>query len=131
MILVQRRRKLESMEKEDDLDTVMAKLNEQAAKHNIDRFHSVMEIKVRFWSNFRYDILMVTRFKSKLSHTLMFGTEIRISGFGYFILLTFLSIFQCLLAEAVSLKQSFAEKHMRVIEFDAKVISMMVQNMLF
>lgn len=53
VILVQRRRKLESMEKEDDLDTVMAKLNEQAAKHNIDRFHSVMEIKVRFWSNFR------------------------------------------------------------------------------
>ncbi|ONI20553.1 hypothetical protein PRUPE_2G022000 [Prunus persica] len=75
--IVQRRRKLESMEKEDDLDTVMAKLNEQAAKHNIDRFHSVMEIK-------------------------------------------------SLLAEAVSLKQSFAEKHMRVIEFDAKIKEMEV-----
>lgn len=74
--LVQRRRKLESLGKEHDLDTVMAKLNEQAEKHNIDRFHSVMEIKVRFWSNFRYDILTVTRLKSKLSHTLMFGTEI-------------------------------------------------------
>ncbi|XP_068328844.1 structural maintenance of chromosomes protein 5 isoform X2 [Pyrus communis] len=75
--IAQRKKKLESMEKEDDLDTSMAKLNEQSAKYMIDRFHSAMEIK-------------------------------------------------SLLAEAVSFKQSYAEKHMMVIEFDAKIKEMEV-----
>lgn len=60
----------------------------------------------------------------------MFGVDISVSGLGYFKLLTLLSFFQSLLAEAVSFKQSYAEKHMMVIEFDAKVFSMMIQNML-
>ncbi|KAM2601544.1 hypothetical protein COP2_040892 [Malus domestica] len=75
--IAQRKKKLESMEKEDDLDTSMAKLNEQSAKYMIDRFHSAMEIK-------------------------------------------------SLLAEAVSFRQSYAEKHMMVIEFDAKIKEMEV-----
>ena len=47
MIPGQRKRKLESMEKEDDLDTVMAKLIDQAAKFNIQRYQCVIEIKVK------------------------------------------------------------------------------------
>ncbi|KAK9283376.1 hypothetical protein L1049_011618 [Liquidambar formosana] len=41
----QRKRKLESMEKEDDVDSVMAKLIDQAAKCNIQRFQCAIEIK--------------------------------------------------------------------------------------
>lgn len=52
MISAQRKKKLQSMEKEDDLDTSMAKLNEQSAKYMIDRFHSAMEIKVWFQAHF-------------------------------------------------------------------------------
>ncbi|KAG7945746.1 hypothetical protein I3843_14G004900 [Carya illinoinensis] len=44
-LIAQRRRKLESMEKGDDLDTVMAKLIDQAAKCNIQRFHCAIELK--------------------------------------------------------------------------------------
>ncbi|KAG2668731.1 hypothetical protein I3760_14G004700 [Carya illinoinensis] len=44
-LIAQRRRKLESMEKGDDLDTVMAKLIDQAAKCNIQRFHRAIELK--------------------------------------------------------------------------------------
>ena len=47
VILDQRRRKLESLDKEDDLDTLMAKLIDQAAKYNIQRFHCAMEVKVK------------------------------------------------------------------------------------
>lgn len=50
VILAQRRRKLESMEKGDDLDTVMAKLIDQAAKCNIQRFHCAIELKVKLLS---------------------------------------------------------------------------------
>ncbi|XP_062174170.1 structural maintenance of chromosomes protein 5 isoform X2 [Alnus glutinosa] len=44
-LIIQRRRKLESLEKGDDLDTVMAKLIDQAAKCNIQRFHCAIELK--------------------------------------------------------------------------------------
>ncbi|KAF3957734.1 hypothetical protein CMV_017286 [Castanea mollissima] len=44
-LIDQRRRKLESLDKEDDLDTLMAKLIDQAAKYNIQRFHCAMEVK--------------------------------------------------------------------------------------
>ncbi|KAK7835531.1 structural maintenance of chromosomes protein 5 [Quercus suber] len=44
-LIDQRRRKLESLDKEDDLDTLMAKLLDQAAKYNIQRFHCAMEVK--------------------------------------------------------------------------------------
>lgn len=56
----------------------------------------------------------------------------RYKCFRTWLLQTFNSavFFQSLLAEAVSFKQSYAEKHMMVIEFDAKVFSMMIQNML-
>ena len=47
MILDQRRRKLKSLEKEDDLRTLMAKLIDQAANYNIQRFHCAMEVKVK------------------------------------------------------------------------------------
>lgn len=45
--LDQRKKKLESMEREDDLDTVVAKLVDQAANFNIQRFQCAIEIKVR------------------------------------------------------------------------------------
>ena len=45
--LDQRKKKLESMEREDDLDTVVAKLVDQAANFNIQRFHCAIEIKVK------------------------------------------------------------------------------------
>ncbi|GMY22549.1 structural maintenance of chromosomes protein 5 isoform X2 [Fagus crenata] len=44
-LINQRRRKLESLGKEDDLDTVMAKLIDQVAKYNIQRFNCAMEVK--------------------------------------------------------------------------------------
>ncbi|KAF3948280.1 hypothetical protein CMV_025705 [Castanea mollissima] len=44
-LIDQRRRKLESLDKEDDLDTLMAKLIDEAAKYNIQRFHCAMEAK--------------------------------------------------------------------------------------
>ena len=47
VILDQRRRKLESLEKEDDLGTLMAKLIDHAANYNIQRFHCAMEVKVK------------------------------------------------------------------------------------
>ena len=50
VILDQRRRKLESLGKEDDLDTVMAKLIDQVAKYNIQRFNCAMEVKVKLLS---------------------------------------------------------------------------------
>ncbi|KAB1224969.1 Structural maintenance of chromosomes protein 5 [Morella rubra] len=44
-LIIQRRRKLESMEKGDDLETAMAKLIDQAAKCSIQRFHCAIELK--------------------------------------------------------------------------------------
>ncbi|KAM5552127.1 structural maintenance of chromosomes protein 5 [Rosa sericea] len=41
----QRKVKLANMEKADDVDTTMAKLTEHVAKLNIERFHSVLELK--------------------------------------------------------------------------------------
>ena len=43
VILDQRRRKLKSLEKEDDLRTLM----DQAANYNIQRFHYAMDVKVK------------------------------------------------------------------------------------
>lgn len=57
MILAQRRRKLESLEKGDDLDTVMAKLIDQAAKCNIQRFHCAIELKVKLLSGSGFVLL--------------------------------------------------------------------------
>ncbi|KAF3437342.1 hypothetical protein FNV43_RR20095 [Rhamnella rubrinervis] len=70
--IYQKKAKLESIKKEDDLNTAMTKLIDQAAKSNSERFHCAMK-------------------------------------------------FKNLLVEAVSYKQSFAEKHMASIEFDAKI----------
>ena len=47
VILDQRRRKLKSLEKEDDLRTLMAKLIDQAANYNIQRFHCAVDVKVK------------------------------------------------------------------------------------
>lgn len=41
----QRQKKVDSFEKEDDLDTAMAKLIDQTAKHNADRLKSMIKIK--------------------------------------------------------------------------------------
>lgn len=43
--------KLANKEKADDVDTSMAKLREHVAKLSIERFHSVMELKVCFLAN--------------------------------------------------------------------------------
>lgn len=53
-MLDQKKAKLESIEKEDDLNTAMTKLIDQAAKSNSERFHCAMEFKVKFpsWSGF-------------------------------------------------------------------------------
>ncbi|PON84829.1 Structural maintenance of chromosomes protein [Trema orientale] len=68
----QKKLKLDSMEKEDDLDTAVARLIDQCATYNNQRFRYAME-------------------------------------------------FKGLLVEAVSLRQTLAEKHMASIEFDAKI----------
>lgn len=47
LILDQRRRRLESIEKEGDQDTVMAKLLDQAAGLNSQRVKYAIEIKVK------------------------------------------------------------------------------------
>lgn len=47
LILDQRRRRLESIEKEGDQDTVMAKLVDQAASLNGQRVKYAIEIKVK------------------------------------------------------------------------------------
>lgn len=47
-VLDQMKRKLEALEKEDDLDTTLAKLIDQAEEFNIQRFHCSMEFKVEF-----------------------------------------------------------------------------------
>lgn len=49
MILEQRKVNLANMEKVDDVDTTVVKLTEVVAKLNIERFHSVMELKVCFF----------------------------------------------------------------------------------
>lgn len=46
VILDQRKLKLKTMEREEDLDAVIAKLVDAAANLNIQRFQSAMEIKV-------------------------------------------------------------------------------------
>lgn len=46
MILEQRKRKLESMEKEGDLDLVMTKLIDESRNCNIQRFRNAIKIKV-------------------------------------------------------------------------------------
>ncbi|OVA00848.1 RecF/RecN/SMC [Macleaya cordata] len=73
--IYQRKMKLESIVKEDDLDTNEKKLIDQAAKLNLQRFHLAIKIKE-------------------------------------------------MLIEAVSLKWSFAEKHMASIELEAKIREM-------
>lgn len=49
LIIDQKKMKLEAMEKEDDLDTAMAKLIDQAEKCNIQRFNCAMELKVKLF----------------------------------------------------------------------------------
>ena len=59
VILDQRKRKLESLEKEDDLRTLMAKLIDQAANYNIQRFHCAMDVKVKSLSGSGFCPLLV------------------------------------------------------------------------
>lgn len=47
VITDQRKRKLESIEKEDDINTALAKLVDQAADLNIQQFKYAIEIKVK------------------------------------------------------------------------------------
>jgi hypothetical protein len=60
VILEQRKVNLANMEKVDDVDTTVAKLTEIVAKLNIERFHSVMELKVCFFSANHHYTLMAT-----------------------------------------------------------------------
>lgn len=46
LISEQKKKKLETLEKEDDLDTALKKLIDQAKEFNMQRFHCSMEFKV-------------------------------------------------------------------------------------
>lgn len=114
--LDQRKKKLESMEQEDDLDTVVAKLVDQAANFNIQRFHCAIKIKVK--SHFLN--LFIFLF---ISFSSLFGVGIQV--FKESTLLIFkLGFFhgQHLLVETVSYRQSLTKNHMSSIEIEAKVI---------
>lgn len=50
--VAQRKRKLESIGKEVDLDTVMAKLIDEAANLNIQRLQCAIDIKVKLLFDF-------------------------------------------------------------------------------
>ena len=114
MVLGQRKRKLESMENEDDLDTVMKKLIDEAAISNIQRCQCVIEIKVKLPYNFKFWHCNTCSFEE----------------FSRFFFLIFSLFLQNLLIEAVSYKRTFAEKHMTSIEFDAKVYAQFYLSML-
>lgn len=110
------------MEREDDLDTVVAKLVDQAANFNIQRFHCVIEIKV----NSHILNLFIFAF---ISFSSLFGVSIQVFKESNLFVKAVLYIFklyffhwQHLLLEAVSYRQSLTKNHMASIEIEAKVI---------
>lgn len=110
------------MEREEDLDTVVAKLVDQVANFNIQRFRCAIEIKVKS------QILNLFIFVF-MSFSSLFGVGIQVSKelnlFMKAVIYIYKLVFfhwQHLLLEAVSYRQSLTKNHMSSIEIEAKVI---------
>ena len=103
------------MEREDDLDTVVAKLADQATNFNVQRFHCAIEIKVKSHI-LNLFIFVLISFSS-------FVKFVHECSYKYIYILK-LDIFywQHLLVEAVSYRQNLTKSHMSSIEIEAKVI---------
>lgn len=108
------------MEGEEDLDTLMAKLIDQATRYNIERYEHALQTKVKNLP-FGPDL--------SLTHSFHCVYMLCISFVSF---LQWFSFFQqTLLVEAVSYKWSYAEVYLTSIEIDAKVFSIINLLILF
>ncbi|CAK9152290.1 unnamed protein product [Ilex paraguariensis] len=96
-LVVQRKKKLESLEREDDLDTAK-KLVDSAEKLNIERYRIAVELKNL--------LIEAVAYRRSFSEKNMASIELEAKN---------------LLIEAVAYRRSFSEKNMASIELEAKV----------